>query len=394
MKWAAAVSRTDNVNDAIREAAETIRGRLGQERADLVIAFVSEEYGPHLSAVPTALEELFGPVPTLFGCSTSGVIGEGTELSGQPAVSLIAASLPDVTLSSFFFGADPSLWHQQTRFFESMPSDMIILSNGLSGNTQSLIEFLDNTYPDAIKIGATVGTEQPSEAVLYGAGQLHRSGTVVLGLKGNIEMVTALAQGCRPIGSPMFVTRAAGSTILELDGKPALQALDGMFAALAPTDRNAVSHRLVIGLAMISDHEIYQQGDFLIQPLGRIDPQRGAITISGPIAPNQTIQFHLRDPKTSAEDIDDVVSRHLYADACGGLMFTCRERGEPFYGVPNHDSNALAEAVAPHTVAGLFANGEIGAAWGKTFLHAYTTAFALFRPKHVRQTPSPKSRPS
>jgi small ligand-binding sensory domain FIST len=34
-------------------------------------------------------------------------------------------------------------------------------------------------------------------------------------------------------------------------------------------------------------------------------------------------------------------------------------------------------------MGGFFSNGEIGPVLGQTFLHSYTSAFGLFRPKHV-----------
>jgi small ligand-binding sensory domain FIST len=63
------------------------------------------------------------------------------------------------------------------------------------------------------------------------------------------------------------------------------------------------------------------------------------------------------------------------------LLFSCLGRGRGLFGEPDHDSRALARALGPVPLAGFFCNGEIGPVEGRTFLHGYTSAFGIFRPK-------------
>jgi small ligand-binding sensory domain FIST len=53
--------------------------------------------------------------------------------------------------------------------------------------------------------------------------------------------------------------------------------------------------------------------------------------------------------------------------------------------VPDHDSAAFQRALGPVPVAGFFCNGEIGPVEGRTFLHGYTSAFAIFRRRETEQ---------
>ena len=59
-------------------------------------------------------------------------------------------------------------------------------------------------------------------------------------------------------------------------------------------------------------------------------------------------------------------------------MFSCLGRGERLYGAPNHDSNIFAQRVSPTSLSGFFSNGEIGPVGAKTYLHGYTSVFAVF----------------
>ena len=64
----------------------------------------------------------------------------------------------------------------------------------------------------------------------------------------------------------------------------------------------------------------------------------------------------------------------------GALLFSCTGRGAGLFGRPDHDTGLFEDALGPAALGGFFCNGEIGPVGGRTFLHGYTSAFALFRP--------------
>ena len=65
--------------------------------------------------------------------------------------------------------------------------------------------------------------------------------------------------------------------------------------------------------------------------------------------------------------------------SAAALLFACNGRGVGLFGAPDHDARTVRELLGPLPLAGLFCNGEIGPVGGATFLHGYTSAFALFR---------------
>ena len=62
-------------------------------------------------------------------------------------------------------------------------------------------------------------------------------------------------------------------------------------------------------------------------------------------------------------------------------MFSCTGRGRYLYGRPDHDTDIFRDVVGGLPLGGFFCNGEIGPVAGTTYLHGYTSSFALFRPR-------------
>jgi small ligand-binding sensory domain FIST len=121
----------------------------------------------------------------------------------------------------------------------------------------------------------------------------------------------------------------------------------------------------------------------LIRNLLGVDPRYGAIAIGDRVRPGQRIQFHLRDAQTSAEDLDFLLKKYQTNSktnlAQAALLFSCLGRGNSLYQVPNFDSELFRDHVPDIPLAGFFCNGEIGPVGKRTFLHGYTSAFAVFR---------------
>jgi hypothetical protein len=133
---------------------------------------------------------------------------------------------------------------------------------------------------------------------------------VGLALSGNVVLDAVVAQGCRPIGDPLRVTEAEGNVILSLEGRPPLVVLQDLVERLSPADRQLARHALFIGLLMDEFKLDPTPGDFLIRVILGVDPRVGAIAIGDRVRSGQTVQFHLRDAQTSAEDLRSALRRY------------------------------------------------------------------------------------
>jgi small ligand-binding sensory domain FIST len=185
----------------------------------------------------------------------------------------------------------------------------------------------------------------------------------------------------------MFVTRADGPKLYELDGQPAIEVLRALYGRLDASDQRLAQGSLFIGLAMRRTDDNYGQGDYLIRNLMGVDDDSGALWVGADLHERHVVQFHLRDAATSAFDLERVLApldgRRELNEETGALLFSCTGRGQYLYGVAGHDSDVFQRHAGQVPLGGFFCNGEIGPVQSITYVHGYTSAFGVFRPKHV-----------
>ena len=206
-------------------------------------------------------------------------------------------------------------------------------------------------------------------------------------MHGAIAVDTVVAQGCRPIGEPMRVTSCSGHMLREIDECAPVEVLNRIYAGLSERDQGLVHHSLFLGVVMDELHDAPVLGDFLIRNILGADGSSGALAIGESLREGQTVQFHLRDAETSAQDLEALLTSYgtanpIYEDT-GALLFQCLGRGAHLYGRPDHDTSMFREKVSGMPLAGFFCNGEIGPVGSTTYLHGYTSSFGIFRPKRT-----------
>jgi small ligand-binding sensory domain FIST len=385
MEWASAVSSSPRLDDALEEATTVVASALDHVRPDLLVVFVAPQYGPDVVGLPRRFGERF-PGAALIGCTGGGVIGDGREIEQRPALSVTGAVLPGVDITTFHLSSDARDWPEQLPIESNAPPSFVVLPEPFSCDAQELIRWFDRVYPYSVKIGGLAsGAPHPGSNALFATGHAYAGGAVGVALCGDIEIDTVVAQGCRPIGAPLFITRSSKNAIYQLDGRPPVDVLEELFIALPEPDRELFRHSLFLGVVMQDAQEQYGQGDFLIRNLIGVDGEAGAILVGTMVRDRQVVQFHLRDARTSAEDLDALLGGQVASPGArvpaGALLFSCLGRGRHLYGRPDHDTDLFRAHYGAIPLGGFFCNGEIGPVQGQTFLHGYTSSFGLFRPK-------------
>ena len=395
MRWASILSEERESEAAAVDASARLRAELVAE-PDLAIVFVSNHHASSYDIIASILaQELGGAV--LIGCSGHSVIGGGHELESQPGLALAGATLPGVAIHAFGMAAGdlppvdapPDAWPEQIGVDPVVRPNFLLLADPFSFDAEHFIRGMDHAYPESVKVGGVAsGGQQPGEHALWLGAETRRSGLVGLSLSGNLVIDPVVAQGCRPVGTPLFVTHCHDNVLQRLDGQPPVELVEGLFEAASAADRELFQSSLFLGLEMQPDQGEYKQGDFLIRNIIGIDPDDGTLAIAAPLRQSQVVQFHLRDAKASAQDLERCLDRYGAEQgapkARGALLFSCLGRGVGLYGTPDHDSRAFHAKVGDVPLAGFFCNGEIGPVRTQTFLHGYTSAFAIFREREDR----------
>ena len=390
MRWASSIAEGESLDAVVEAAADRVMESLGQRVPDLVVAFVSPHFTHEYERVPGLVRSLLGG-GVLLGCSAGGVIGGGIEVEERAAFSLTAALLPGVDVRAFHVDGrglpdplDRGAYEALVRSTARDDPSFVLLPDPFSCDTDRLLRGLDAAFPRGRKIGGLAsGARQPGGNRLYLGASGYSSGAVGIALTGNVVVDTVVAQGCRPIGEPMFVTACRENVVLELDGRPPLEVLRDLYEGLSTDDREIFRHSLFLGVVMNERRDRYAHGDFLVRNLLGVTEDSRGLAVGATLAESQVVQFHLRDKRTSAEDLESMLSSYAAASSrppVGSLLFSCLGRGARLYGDADHDTGVFRKHLGDVPLGGFFCNGEIGAVQGRTFLHGYTSAFGMFRP--------------
>ena len=388
MEFASALSEEEDPERALRAAIDGLRERLGGGEPDWLVCFASPAHTARAGDISRRLRAAF-PRAALVGCTARSVIGGGRELDGGAGLALFGARLPGSSVRAFHLApdaiaalcGDPRGVASTIGLEPAAARSLLLLADPWSADVESLLHALDVALPDAAKVGGLAsGGDGPGGEALFAGDVVRADGVVGLALDGALGVDAIVAQGCRPIGQPMFATRCHGRVLEEVDGRRPLDVLNELYAAADPHERALLRHSLLIGLEMRPERERYGRGDFLMRNLTGIDTETGSLEIAALLRERQIVQLHVRDARSAHADLAERFARYGRAgDARGALLFSCLGRGRALYGTPDHDSEAFRDQVAPVPIGGFFGNGEIGPVEGRSFLHAYTSAFAVFR---------------
>lgn len=384
--YAASLSVHPNAFAAAAECAGEVLERLDGNRPDLVVVFASEHHADAFADVTAGVRGLLEP-DVLLGCTAAGVAGGGSEIEHEPAISIFAANwgggrARPVGLDSFPFGAgEVETGLRITGWPDDLPAagTLLLLADPANFPLRDFLSLVNERTPDLRVIGALAsGTRRAlalDDAVTF-------RGAVGVLLDQQVVVDTVVSQGCRPIGQPFTITRSERNIVYELAGRPALDRLREVVAGLDDHDSELIRRGLHVGI-VVDEHRLdFERGDFLVRNLVGVDESGGALAIGEPVLTGQTVQFHVRDSASAADDLDELLSMASaggWAGGPGALLFTCTGRGVNLFGRPDHDVTVIADHLRPAALAGMFCAGEIGPVGGRNFLHGYTASVAVFR---------------
>jgi len=404
MRWTSALSTLASLEAAVDQVVEQAQASLSAT-PDLGFVFISSAFASEYSRLMPLLQERLS-APILLGCSGGGIIGTSDqdaaqEIEDSPALSLALAELPDVVITPFRITSTglpdldgpPDRWIDLVGLSPQAKPSFVLLADPISGIMTDVLQGLDYAYPDATKVGGLAsGGPAVQQGSLFYNGAALQGGVVGVALSGNVALDAIVAQGCRPVGPIYQVVEGDRNIILQVqdttsdaDPRPPLEALQELANDLTPEERELAQQALFVGVAQSEFKQVLEPGDFLIRNLMGVDPKGGALAIGDRARPGMRIQFHLRDAKTSADDLETLLRQYQQnqerqtASPVGALMFACLGRGERLYQEANFDSKLFNQYLQDTPLSGFFCNGEIGPVGQTTFVHGYTSVFGILR---------------
>src|SRR5205814_4106609 len=196
------------------------------------VLFASPHFSGAAGELVKTVIDLTGGAP-LIGCVASAVAGGSREVESEPAVSLwLAAELGPVETFAMEFARTPSGGAFGGYRFDQAAGIRLMVCDPFTFPVGDLLAHLNEHVPGATVMGGMAsGGLQLRQSRLFLDGRVLSHGAVGASLP-HAEVHALVAQGCRPVGNPYTTTRASGNMIFELGGRPPLERLRDLAAAL------------------------------------------------------------------------------------------------------------------------------------------------------------------
>jgi small ligand-binding sensory domain FIST len=369
----------------VRDTAVQLREELSG-KPTFGLLFVTPDYAERAEEV-LELVRVYGHVPTLVGCSGTGLVGRSREQEEGPGFSLMFVSIPGGKVTAFPFNEDMveastggDYWHRKTGLKAADVKAWLAFLNPHTLNAEAWLKQWNQAYPQISIFGGHAGSFQGDPEAWVFCDDRIAPGGVVLALQGEIAVNSVVSQGCKPIGEPLTITQADRHILLTLGSRPAKYVLCVVYMEKSDSEREQAKGHLFAGLAVSEYLEDYKRGDFLVRNIIGADQKSGAVAINAVPRVGQTLQYQLRDSRMATEELKRLLidkATQISPPPFAGLLCTCHGRGRGLFGGPNHDVSLINEFFPGLPVAGLFANVQLGPVGDRSFAHGYTASLAL-----------------
>ncbi len=374
--------------EAAEEAVGLARAALGGDVPDFCIAFATAEHGVRMTPLLRSLSAAAG-TPYVVGCSAAGVIANDIEVESGTALGVLAVSTDRIRGTPFLFhdNGDQGLTagiHIGQRLASSRGTEDVVLlwPDPYHVRPDRLLEGLDATLGPVPVVGGAASSRGESASTFQFCGAEHSERAVSgVRLGGEFRRDLAITQGCRPLCEPLLVTRSHQNLILEVEGRPALDALRERAPEDMTEDPDLIYGRLFVGV--LPDPEGYRAraGEYLVRNIVAADPDTGVLAIADTVEEGSSILFVLREPRSARQDLTQMLGRVRErkgdAEYRFGLYFNCLARGRSLYGKEGVDARLLREALPGVPLLGFFCNAEIAPLRGVNRLFTYTGVLVL-----------------
>jgi small ligand-binding sensory domain FIST len=395
------VSVSSRQRSAVKAAADLVRQIRAQwlsdgEEPDLIIFFPTPEFARANDRIVETLQNAW-PESLIIGSTAAGILHSSVRPSARPGIVAVAASLPGVIMAPFQMDLDdfeqqPTCLENWQQLLEMIPDPQLIMvfADPFTTPVSEILESLRMLAPTVPVVGGLAsGARRPGGHILYDGESKQRTGLVGVALAGNLRADVMVSQGCRPIGNLLQITKAQGNVVQELNGNPAMDALQDMVVDLSLEEKQLVQDGLMFGQAIQNPSEGFSRGDFLIRPVVGVDHKSGAIALAGEVKSGGPIRFHIWDD-TLTDDLQLLLVPQLWdTPAAGGFLFGSWPRGggkQSRLGISIRQITQSLGNTVP--IGGFVSAGEIGPIRGRNYLHMHSATLALLRPA-VAQIPKP-----
>lgn len=398
--FASAIASGTDWREASKNVLEQLESaRAGDDGFNFGLLYVSDHLCDDLSSILNLFKSVLN-IDQWCGCVAMGVCGNGLEYIDQPAISVMIGRFEAGQTCLFPCGDldDGKAQAALEPWLEAQDAP-VILTHGdpmMGANPAHLLQKLEDLTSGYI-IGGLASSRGDHACI---AGTIGLNGLCGVGFSQDVALSCSLSQGCAPIGAAHIITRCHDHTILELDGRPALEVFEDdvrhMACARANLDPQAIPLERPEDLPP-EYHQMFQgevhaafpvqgcdKGEYLVRNLIRINEETKSLDVAQISGVGERVLFVHRDNDSVKKDLartlcdlhKRIIREQGQFQPKGALYISCVARAFSDFGKADK-SGELAlvhEIIGDVPLTGFYASGEINA--GR--LYGYTGILILF----------------
>lgn len=390
MRTTAAVGKSTQVKaqkaamDATKEAISKLNGA----KPSLLVVFATAGYDQ--KELLAGVREIGGATPVV-GCSGEGIITQKSSNEGSHEISVMAISSPKMKIKPLFFegfskGADSCgrAIADQVAKADFKGKALMVFIDGVTGNGTEFVASLQKNLPyPLLLVGGAAGSimEKMDKTYQYYNGQAYTDAISAVLIGGDIDADVVVSHGCDPVGLELTVTKANGSYVEEIDGKPAWEVFKGYLSG-NPDDLyvDDLVH-LCIGETLPNKAKLPKDQEHIIRTPIRLDPSKKALFVPGQLKTGAKIVMTRRNPEKITQNAiqyaRELKGRHPDKKPALIFQFDCAWRGRILFG-----DNISSQVISPVQEVfgkempwlGFHTFGEIAPVGDANYFHNVTVA--------------------
>ncbi len=360
----AVVAHTEDIDaeGALEELTQRCEAELGDRtpQAGILLSAIEMDHGLILNGVCDAW-----PGIDLIGCTTDGEISSELGFREDSIVLILFGSdTIEITagighgVGKDITGACSCAVKMATEKTSQTPTLCIALPESMTASGQQIVEALNQSLGGGVPVfGASSGDGyQLIQTFQFFGREVSQDSVPVLIFSGPLVYSMAVESGWEPLGEPGLVTRAEGTIVCEVDGRPAIEfyrRFQGPDAVPTPE----------CPLAILDEHGNVES---LRATGGIFDADTGAITYLAEIQEGAMVQITVADRSAilagCTASIEKAFSTYPHGKVPeAALVFSCAARKLLLGTRTGEEIGIIESVIGPDIpVCGFYGYGEIG----------------------------------
>ncbi len=380
-----------NPAEAGKEAALKALERAGITKPDFVFVFATVGYDQQI--LIRSIREATSGAP-LSGCSGEGIITQQTVVETNFGVSVMVVHSDELRFDHAYteninHSAGPAGEDLARRIAPYVSSDSLacfLFPDGLVFDFDPFLTMFEKTLtrPNRLPIlgGLAADNCESMKTYQYHDDQVMSEAVSCIVMSGSGDIAWGVNHGCIPVGTRRTITRCEGNIIYEIDGMPALEALEDYFEEGWKEQWNKTSLNLCLGFKT-PEHIKDDYGEYIIRYMMSKNDQDGSVKIQSDVTKGTDFWIVRRDKELIKDGMQSIFAQ---IKATAGkekpkfvLHFDCVGRGKVVF--REEEKVELIKSFQRDIGEdipwiGFYTYGEIGPIAGSNCSHNFTAVVA------------------